>query len=286
MNYQGAIAALAARRYSADIEQIREVVEEYNLHAGSSNLWESSCLLLLACDVLSSHDFGDHEGQAELIHAYAQQALLQSGLASIDQELRLLAHLVTDFEDVHSSEPWSVKRYARAGRWLRALEVLSQDTRDFDFESLPAAKTTAPAQDLPAGVAALHVKDSKLRNQYRRAVNRNRHAAERFAFQWRMTQLRRVYFPLATKYIASAYAREPYNLAELKQLLDDYPFQDERSRKDVRDVSTKDKRSGAVEPISIPGAAIRPDQSPDKTKPAKVKAGRKAPARKAKRGKS
>jgi len=229
MNYQDATAALAARRYSGDIEQIREIVEEYNRQAGRSNLWESSCLLLLACDVLSSHDFGDHEGQAELIHTYAQQALLQSGLASIEQELRLLAHLVADFEDVHSSEPWPAKRYARAGRWLRVLEVLSQGTRDFDLEDLPAAKTTAPAQDLPAGVAAVHVKDSKLRNQYRRAVNSNRHAAERFAFQWRMTQLRRVYLPLATKYIASSYAREPYNLAELKQLLDDYPVQEEKS---------------------------------------------------------
>ena len=123
-----------------------------------------------------------------------------------------------------------------------------------------------------------------MRNQYRRAVSSNRHDAERFAFQWRMTQLRRIYLPLATKYIASAYAREPYNLGELKQLLDDYPIQEKKSRRGRSDVSTKDKRSQALEAISMAGPSIITDQSRGERKPGKVKADHKAPARKIGKG--
>jgi hypothetical protein len=72
-------------------------------------------------------------------------------------------------------------------------------------------------------------------------------------------------------------------LGELKQLLDDFPIQEEKSRKEFSDVSTKGKRSRALEAISVPGASI-PDQLRGETKPVKVKAGRKAPARKIKRG--
>jgi hypothetical protein len=129
-----------------------------------------------------------------------------------------------------------------------------------------------------------HVEDLEARRKYRRAVNRNRHDAERFAFQWRMTQLRCIYLPVATKYIASAYAREPYNLGELKQLLDEYPIQEEKSRKGLSDVSTKDKRGQALEAISMAGPSIIPDQLRSQRKPAKVKADHKAPARKIKKG--
>jgi hypothetical protein len=287
MTYQDATAALAAMRYPGDIEQIRQVIEAYDRQPGSSNLWESSCLRLQACDVLSSHDFGDHEGQAELIRTYAQQALLRSGHASIEEELRLLAHLAHDYEDVNSRQPWPVKRLARARRWLRALKVLAQDTRDFDSESLPAMKTTAPGQDLPSGVAAHHVEDSKLRSEYRRAVNSNRQDAERFAFQWRMMQLRRIYEPLATKYIASAYAREPYNLGELKRLLADYPAQEERSSKEFSDGSAKDERSQTPEPKSAPEEPVSAGQLHSEMRNAKRNAtGRKAATRRTKRRKT
>ena len=286
MTYQDATAAVAAARFSGDIEQIRKVVEAYDREAGSSNFWECSCLLLQACDVLSSHDFGDHASQAELIRTYAQRALLCNGHACIEQELRLLAHLLEDYEDADSSQPWPVKRWARAQRWVRVLKALAQDTRDFDSETLPAMQPGAPARDLPSGVAAHHVEDVTVRNRYRRTVNSNRHDADRFAFQWRMTQLRRTYEPLATKYIAGAYARGPYNLGELKRLLEDYPAPEERPSKETSDAGAKDQPISHPELNSETNSGTSTDRAADETTHAKTEAvSRKASTRKKKRRK-
>jgi hypothetical protein len=286
MTYQDASGALAAERFSGNLEKIRTIVEAYHRDAGSSNLWEHSSLLLQACDVLSSHDFGDHASQAELLRTYAQQALLGSGLASIERELRLLAHLLHDFEDNNSGQPWPVKRFARAQRWLRALKVLAQDTRDFDSASLPAIKTPAPVEDLPTGVAAHHVKDLEIRTRYRQALDNTRHNADRFAFQWRMRQLLHTYEPLATRYIAGAYAQAPYKLGELKRLLEDYPAAEEQPSKKPSEEVPQRQQNPRPELRSETDSRTSASRLGDQRKRApKGTASRKAPARSKKKRK-
>jgi hypothetical protein len=224
MTYQAAAAELEAVRHSGSLERVRQIIEAYERHEGSADLAESSRLLLHACDVLNSHDFGDPEGQRELIRTYAQRALVRSDYSSVEQELRLLAHLHIDNEETAPRELWRWNRLTRARRWLRALQVLADAARDAEAAGLPAMKVAAPGQDLPSGIAAEHVEEGALRTRYRSAVDRNRQNAEEFALQWQYKRLRRVYEPLAAKYITSGYAREPHDLAELKQLLNEYDW--------------------------------------------------------------
>ncbi len=217
MTYETAFAALEAARHTGKLENLRQIIEAYDREAGISNLWESSRLLLHACDVINSHDFGDHRGQTDLIRGYAQRALQQTHYASLEQELRLLAHLQHDFED--GNESWPRKRLARSRRWLRALRLLAEATQEAAVDALPQLKVVPPEQGLPSGIAPEHVANSAARNLYRSTIDRNREDAEAFALRWRMKQLRRAYEPLAVKYISMAYAREPHDLQELKQLL-------------------------------------------------------------------
>jgi hypothetical protein len=217
MTYETAIAALEAARHIGKLENVRQIVEAYERNAGSSNHWESSQLLRHACDVINSHDFGDPKGQTELIRTYAYRALQRSSYVGLEQELRLLAHLQYDYED--GNESWPEKRLLRSRKWLRALQLLVEATREAAKDSLPRLKAEPSAPELPSGVAPGHVTEVTTRNIYRSTIDRNREDAEGFAFRWKMKQLRRAYEPLALKYVSSAYAREPYDLVELKELL-------------------------------------------------------------------
>jgi hypothetical protein len=226
MTYQAAVAELETIRHSGNLERVRQVIEAYDREAGGSDFWESSRLLLQACDVLNSHDFGDHKGQMDLIRTYARRALVRSVYTSVEQELRLLSHLHHDFEEAAPIELWRRNRLTRARQWLRALQVLSDATRYLDVRDLPNMKTASPLRNLPSGVAAEHVTDGTLRGRYRSSVDRNRQESDEFALQWQLRRLRRVYEPLAAKYITSAYAQEPHDLGELKQLLNEYSIHD------------------------------------------------------------
>jgi hypothetical protein len=220
MTYETAVSALEAARNTGKLEDVRQTIDAYERQAGSSNHWESSRLLRHACDVINSHDFGDHKGQMDLIWTYARRALQRSHYASLEQELRLLAHLQYDYED--GSEPWPEKRSARSRSWLRALQLLAEATREAALDDLPRHKTAPPALGLPLGIAPEQVADADTRNLYRSEIDRNREDAEAFALRWKMKHLRRTYESLGAKYICSAYAREPFDLLELKHLLDAY----------------------------------------------------------------
>jgi hypothetical protein len=220
MTYETAVAALEAARHNGKLENIRQIVEEFERQSRSSDHWESSRLLLHACDVINSHDYGDPQGQAELLRMYARRALEQSRYASLEQELRLLAHLQHDYEG--GNESWPEARLARSRRWLRALQQLAEASREAEMDSLPRLKPVPPAQNLPSGIALEHVTEGDTRNAYRSARDRNREDAEAFAVRWKLKQLRRIYEPLGAQYVVNAFARQPYNLLELKQLLNEY----------------------------------------------------------------
>jgi hypothetical protein len=229
MTYQEAVAELEAIRHSGNLERVRQIIEAYERQPGSSDFLDSSRLLLHACDVLSSHDLGDINGQRDLIRVYAQRALMQRSWPNLEQELRLLAHLPVDPAEATKSATWRRNRLLRSRKWLRALQALSDADKDI---GLPGLKASPPAPHLPSGIAAEHVAEGALRRDYRSAIDENRHHADEFALQWHFKRLRRVYEPLASNYITAAYAQEPHDLGELRQLLSEFPIHDREHPRD------------------------------------------------------
>jgi hypothetical protein len=223
MTHQDAIRSLNAVRYSGRLQEVTGILEAYQRETGAADALESARVFLSACDLLSSHDFGDYAQQARLLHAYAERGLLRSVEGSADQQLRLLAHLQHDYEEgAKSSEEWRTKRLRRALQWLRCLEVLAENGLAGDDQLLQRGKPQPPVRELPHGVADYHVSDPKIRRDYRSAVDKHRQRTEEATLRRRLIRLYQVYEPLAAKYITRSYARAPFDLAELGRLLTHY----------------------------------------------------------------
>ena len=230
MTHQDAIRSLDAVRYSGKLQEVTEILEAYRREMGAADPLESARVFLSACDLLSSHDFGDYAQQARLLHAYAERGLLRSIEGSADQQLRLLAHLQHDYdEDTKSSEEWRTKRLRRALQWLRCLEVLAESGLPDDDQLLQRGGPQPPERELPHGVADHHVSDPKLRSDYRSAIDKHRQRTEEATFRRRLIRLYQIYEPLAAKYITSSYAHAPFDLAELGRLLTHYRSADAKS---------------------------------------------------------
>jgi hypothetical protein len=219
MRYEEATQLLEQACASRDLKGLTKLLEEaeHGLVYGSHN---SASFLLQACDVLSSYDFGDHEKQQALIHRYARKALDYQEMAHLESELKMLAHLQHDFDgEAEPGDPWPVRRLSNARRWLRALQRLEELTDpDFNFNDLPSLNRPRPLKEKLTSSAS----ESSANAADNAAWRQNSHKAESFARQWRLRTLHRTYEPIAAKYIINAFGKEPYNLRELRNLLNDY----------------------------------------------------------------
>ena len=117
--------------------------------------------------------------------------------------------------------------YAR--KWLRALQVL------YDAAEPAAAKpfgtlTAPPVEHLPAGIAANHIDDGGARGSYRQGANINRLKADELAFQLQCERLKRIFKPLATRFVTAIRGKNPHDLNELKKLLNQYLPPDPRKQ--------------------------------------------------------
>jgi hypothetical protein len=263
MSLESALAALDSARHGRSLEEIRRIVETFERQSGGADDWETSRLLRHACDVIRSHDFGDLQGQAELIRTYASRALLRSQFAGLEQELRLLAHLQ---QLDNSGNDWPSERLARSRRWLRALKSLTEAVQDAGADTLPHLKTAPPQENLPAGIAPEQVEEEAPRHAYRSARDRNREDAEAFAVRWKLKQLLSTYEPMATNYVLNAYGRKPYVLSELKQLLDEY-------------LTGGQENANQLSPLQSGSLAVVPTEAANRRKSARRPGSKRHPSR-------
>jgi hypothetical protein len=210
-------------RRSGDLEKLRQLVDSTERRLSRE---DSVPFLLRACDILSSHDFGDYEKQTILAHRYARLALDRNLLAALEKELRILAHLEHDYgKAAEAEQDWEKRRLSHSRKWLRALRLIEEMNERFPIEEVPHLKALPPEAHLPSGVSPEHLAESPVRNKYLSSIEFNRQKAERFALRWRLKQLRKLYEPMAARYILSAYGREPFKLDELRRLFGEFPGQ-------------------------------------------------------------
>lgn len=217
MTSEQAIRHLDEKWRSDDLDAFRQLVDA----AERELVGEDSVRFLLhACDLLSSHDLGDHEAQLNLMHRYARWAFNQNLITSLEREFRILAHLAYDHKkSAESDTDWQARRLSLSRRWLHALNLTEQECEKFEINRVPDLKALLPKGHLPAGISPSQVSELDERAKYLNSIEINRHRAEAFEVGWRLKQLTSVYRPMAARYILSAYGREPFDLDELAELL-------------------------------------------------------------------
>jgi len=217
MTSEQAIRQLDEKWRSGDLEMFRQLVDATERELAGE---DSVRFLLRACDILSSHDLGDHEAQLNLMHRYARLAFNQNLIASLEREFRILAHLAYDHKKpAESDADWQVRRLSLSRRWLHALNLIEQECEKFEINRVPALKALPPKRHLPAGISPSQISELDERANYLNSIEINRQRAEEFEIGWRLKQLTSVYRPIATRYILTAYGQEPFNLEELANLL-------------------------------------------------------------------
>lgn len=226
MTFEEAVKQLDEMRHTGDLETFRRLVDATEPQLSGE---DSVRFLLHACDILSSHDLGDYESQTILTHRYAGSALDRNLLTGLERELRILAYLEHDYRKAaEGKQDWQMKRLSHSRKWLRALRIIEETNEEPAIGDLPHLKPLPPEAHLPAGVSPEHLAESPARDKYLNSIQANRQKAERFALRWRLEQLRRLYEPIAARYILSAYGREPYNLEEMRELFSELPNQTRR----------------------------------------------------------
>jgi hypothetical protein len=190
-------------------------------------------LLLRACDLLSSVDWGDSERQYALEQNYAVLALTKSEQVPLEVEVRLLLHLqnVPSKSACMSEEAWARLRNERAQLWLRAWQRLENAfDEDFDFDDYPDINVMPPlSSGLPAGISPEHITDPELRAEYEATISENEKRIREYNRQDSLRKTRLWFLPKAERYIVKAYSESPLDLKELESYLEMY-VADEKAR--------------------------------------------------------
>lgn len=203
-------------------------------------------LMLKICDLLNSIDFNDYGRQSSLIQKYATLALEKSETIPLEIELPLLLHLQEDVDyskGVVKGVEWSKQRSRITKSWLSAWQRLEKEIdKNFDFNDLPERNIAPPlSTGLPSGIAPEDVEDPKLRAEYEAALAKNKQKAQNYSRQVKLRELDKLFSPRVEQYIISAYSKPPFDLEELKQYLDEYVTDKERSARILDAVKKKMK---------------------------------------------
>jgi hypothetical protein len=196
-------------------------------------------LMLELCEPLSSGRFNE-ERQFALARKYALLGLAKPNQISLETELELTGHVITDMVTPRApkGQEWAQQRrkdvQIRLHAWKRLIDSIDPN---WDLnERLRSPNAVGVDMGLPGAVAPEAIKDPKLRAEYEAALQTNRDKIERYTKQSSLRKWLKKFKPRAERYIVRAYSKPPFNLQELRQYLDKY----------IADKKTKDKILDAV----------------------------------------
>ncbi len=129
-----------------------------------------------------------------------------------------------DERNTDAGKRWEKQRTLNATLWLRAWQRLEAETdKNFNPDDVPMMNVSPPKETrLPPGVSPDSISNPQLRQQYERAIARNRQKAEAYSHQHRLRQIME-WFPQKTQiFLINSYSTPPANDAELHVLLERY----------------------------------------------------------------
>lgn len=182
--------------------------------------------------------------QYVLAEKYALIALQKSDACPIDPliTLSLSLHQVNSDkpQNPSSTKRWLLLRQSTTKHWLYTLYRLEKETDpNFNFNDLPAANIAPPSDTvLSSGTDPKGIKDKTTRTAYEAAIEKNKQKTLKYNQQYKLRRLSETYCPFIEKDIVMAYSTAPYNLPELRQLLDYYKLNEKEKAKILSGVST------------------------------------------------
>ncbi len=210
---------------SRDLNGVERLAEEIETKWGRRNKEYYANLMLEVCKPLSSGQFKD-DRQYSLARKYAILALEEPDKIPLETEVALVGHVMSDMviPTAPKGQEWVQQRKTDMKvcfhAWKRLKDAIdpSWDPNDMPLDNVPSP----PGTTVSAGAAAHHIKDPKLRAEYKAAIEKNRQKAERYTKQYRLRKQEKRFARTAEKYIIRAYSKPPFNLAGLKQYLEEY----------------------------------------------------------------
>src|SRR5262249_32883350 len=99
----------------------------------------------------------------------------------------------------------------------------AETDKNFNPDDVPMMKVSPPKETgLPAGTSPDSISNPQLRQQYERAITRNRQKAEAYNHQHRLRQIMEWFPQKAQTFLINAYSAPPANDAVLRVLLARY----------------------------------------------------------------
>jgi len=160
----------------------------------------------------------------QLVHKYGLEALNQAAQMPIETEIELLQCLLTDQEVVDTAEDWISLRHQKSILYLAAWQRLDKMIdRKFDFNYVPSSTVMPPiGVKIDPGASPEAITDPKLRKEYEVLIEANNKKIEYYNQQHSLNMIDIVYPSQAEKYLIAAFAIPPYNIEDLRALMNHY----------------------------------------------------------------
>jgi len=278
------------QKYEIDRQRIiefyksRDIVGMEELAEQIRKIWnkddEQYILLMTNISLILKNFNFDNDKQFGLSQKYALLVLGASTKLPIDTELALvlclnhnsgyLGYTKVINREVQSEE-WIKERAYKAKLWLHAWQRLEKEIdRKFNFDDpqneIELNVAPPPVTGLPSGVAPESIKDPKLRAEYETAIAKNTEKIQKANTQNTLRNLDKRISKRAEEFIIAEYSIKPYNLKELRQLLNGYQIGNDRKIRIVKAVKKNTGETDEKSKSTIVTPATKP-KSPNTTKP-------------------
>ncbi|MCH7559164.1 MAG: hypothetical protein IIB56_17165 [Planctomycetes bacterium] len=235
-------------RNSKDIKGLESLVKEIQSKWSHKNKRMYGALMVNTLNSwASAYRRADKKAPMNLIRQYAAQALStynpnKPDNISIGTEFALVSILHGQYiytKGERTDEEWASYRRKGSERFFHAWRRLENAIdEDWDPNDIPVENVQLPegAAGFP-GMPPELIKDSVLRAEYEKAIERNREKIKIRNEQLKLRNIKKRYFRIVEKYLVSTYSILPYNNAELQNMLDS----------GVKDKKTKEQFLKAIE---------------------------------------
>lgn len=176
------------------------------------------------CNALVSHPMDGTPLRLQLANQFGLDALEQADLMPIELEIAFLQCLLNDTGAAKPDDEWVTLRGKKAALYLHAWKRLdAMIDPNFDL-SVPISINVMPppGAGIPPGGDPSAITDPNIRKEYEALIEQNRKNIVKYNEQRRLRDLNKVYQRQAEQYLITAYSTPPYNIEELRTLLNQY----------------------------------------------------------------
>jgi hypothetical protein len=237
---------------SNDIEGFEKFADEIQKKWKAKDPDHYSRLMLEICGPISSGRFNS-DNRSSIARRYAILALADPNKISIETELKLIGHVMTDMVTPRApkEQEWADQRKkdveVRLHAWKRLLDTIDPN---WDPNDLPLLNVPLPSDvEGMTGMSPTDINDPALRAKYETSIEKNRQKAERYGEQYGLRSWLKRFPPRAEEYIIAAYSRPPFNIAELRQYLEKYAI-DKKAQARILDAVAKNMEQAQKQPTT------------------------------------